>query len=100
MDDLAVVGGIGDVRQGVDHGREVGRAPDPFELALLAEVVGHREQIHRLAAFVEREARGVDEAVGLDVELLIADLFDDHEQRIGVEEDGAEHSAFGLGFVG
>ena len=61
-----------------------------------AEVVRDRQQVRRLAALVQRDARGVNDSVSLDVEFLIAELFEDHEERGRVEEDGAEDRALGF----
>ena len=93
-----VPGGRHDAGQLV-HGR---RAADLLELAHLAQAVGHRQHVDRLALVVEREHRLVDRAVALAIEVLGAQALLDHErvQRAVREQDRAEHGLLGVEVVG
>ena len=99
--DLRVAAGVAgrrhDARQLV-HGR---LPADVIELAHLAQPVGDRQHVDRLALVVERQHRLVDRAVALAVEVLRAQPLFDHErvQRAVREQDRAEHRLLGVEVV-
>ncbi len=92
-----VAGGRHDAGELVD-GR---RAADLLELAHLAQAVGDRQHVHRLAVVVQREHRLVDRAVALAIEVLRAQPLFDHQriQRAVGQQDRAEHRLLGVEVV-
>ena len=56
-----------------------------FELVLFAELVADGDKVGAFTFCIEVEAGLEDEAVGLEVELLVAEFFDDVEHGAGVE---------------
>jgi hypothetical protein len=82
------------------HQRRNRRHPaHPFQRLLLPQVVGDRDQVGRLAAFVQGEAGGEDLAVRIQIEVLRGQLFDGHEEGRGLHQHGAEDRALGLDVV-
>ncbi len=92
-----VAGGWDDARQLVDRRASA----DILELAGLAQAVGDRQDVDRLAVVVEREHRLVDQRVALAVEVLCAQPLFDHErvQRAIGQQDRAEHRLLGIEVV-
>ncbi len=99
VDDLGVVDDVGDIGQGVDQRRQIGGAADLFEETLFGELVADRHEVGGLALFVEIDAGLEDDAVALEVELVVPELVDDVEHGAGVEQHRAEDGAFRLGVV-
>ena len=99
--DLRVAPGV--AGRGHDAGQFVdGRlAADLLQLAHLAQAVGDRQHVDRLALVVEREHRLVDHRVALAVEVLGAQPLLDHErvQRAVRQQDRAQHRLLGVEVV-
>ncbi len=84
----------------VAEGGEVAGAADRLELAVALERLRDRDDVDRLAVLEELQHRGVDAAVGLAVEVLRVEEVRDLDDRVAVDEDGAEHGLLGVEVLG
>ena len=96
LDDPGVLGDVDRGRRLVRQARQVGAAADRLELVAALERLGDRDDVDRLAPLEQVEDRGVDPAVGLPVEVGRAQELGDLDDRVAVDEDGAEHRLLGL----
>jgi hypothetical protein len=74
------------------------RAADLLELAHLAQAVGYRQHVDRLAVVVQGQHRLVDRAVTLAIEVFRAQPLFDHQrvQRAVRQQNRAEHRLLGV----
>ena len=96
MHDLRVVTGVGrhwDARQ---QGVQVRRAADPQQLAALAQLVGDRDRVSRLAASVEVGDSVVDLLVRGPIEVGAPQHLDDVSDCVLAHQHGAKHALLGL----
>jgi hypothetical protein len=91
LDDAAVMDRVDGCRRQVDEARQVGGAADGVELAAPLEDLRDGHQVDRLPAIVEVKDRAVDRAVVTAVEVLRAEEVCDLDDRVLVDEQGAEH---------
>jgi hypothetical protein len=84
-------------RYGVDEVQHVGGAADLSELVAPLELVGDCDEVGGLATLVEVKHGLVDPGVLLLVEILRLQEGRDLNDRVGIDEQGAEHRLFGLG---
>ena len=96
LDDPGVLGGVDGGGRLVRQAGEVGAAADRFELVASLERLRHGDDVDRLAALEQLEDGRVDRGVGLPVEVLGSQELRDLDDRVAVDEDGAEHGLLGL----
>ena len=96
LDDAGVVDGVDGGGRLVAEHREVGATADGLELVDALEHLGDGDDVHRLASLEELEDRGVDDPVRLAVEVLRPEELGDLDDRVAVDEDGAEDRLLGL----
>ena len=75
---------------------EVARAADRLQLAVALERLRDRDDVYRLAVLEQVQHRREDAAVGLAVEILGVEEVRDLDDRVAVDEDGAEHGLLGV----
>ena len=100
LDDPGVLDGVDGGRRLVRQAREVGPAADRLELVAPLERLGDGDDVDRLAALEQVEDGRVDPPVRLAVEVLGAEELGDLDDRVAVDEDGAEHRLLGLETLG
>ena len=96
LDDPRVLGDVDGGRRLVREAGQVGAATDRLELVAPLERLGDGDDVDRLAPLEQVEHRRVDAAVGLPVEVLGAQELGDLDDRVAVDEDGAEHGLLGF----
>ena len=96
LDDPGVLLDVDGGRRLVRQARQVGATADGLELVLALERLGDGDDVDRLAALEQVEDGGVDPAVGLPIEVGRPQELGDLDDRIAVDEDGAEHRLLGL----
>ncbi len=85
-------GGRGRVRQA----REVGSSADRLEFIAPFQRLRHGDDVDRLAPFEELDHRRVDRRVRLAVEVRRSKELGHLDDRVTVDQDGAEHGLLGL----
>ena len=90
----------------VDRGRDLGdevtqvsSAPDCFKLFALCQLAAHHDLIYCFIPLVKGKARLVDPLILLPVEVLRFEQPRDLGDRLGVDEDGAQHGLLGIEVV-
>ena len=96
LDDPRVLRDVDGGRRLVRQARQVGATADRLELVLALERLGDRDDVDRLAALEQVQHGGIDPPVGLPVEVGRPQELGDLDDRIPVDEDGAEHRLLSL----
>ena len=99
LDDLRVVLDVGRARHAVDERGDVRGAADFVELAGALELLFERDQIDRLAALRQRDHAVEDAAMRVAKERLRVDDRRGDVEGFVVDQDRAEHGAFGVEIV-
>ena len=99
LDDADIAVEVRNVRQAVVEGDEVAEAVAGFELVELHQLVGDGDAVDALAAILEFAHAAEDEAMLLQAEIVGFERARDLDVEGVVEQDGAEHEAFGV-YVG
>ena len=96
LDDPPVVLDVHRGRHHVHQAGQVGGPTDRLEPIAPRQLVAQRHQVDRLALPVQAEHRLVDVGVLLPVEVGRMQEVGDLEDRLGVDQDRAEHALLGL----
>ena len=96
LDDPAVVDGVDRRGRQVDERRQVGRAADLLQRVVAGQDLRDGDDVHRLAPLVQLEDGLVDGAVGLAVEVRRPQEVRHLDDRVAVDQQGAEHRLLGL----
>ena len=96
LDDPGVLRDVDGGRRLVREARQVGATADRLELVLALERLGDRDDVDRLAPLEQLERGGIDPAVRLAIEVGRAKELGDLDDRVAVDQDGAEHRLLGL----
>ena len=96
LDDPRVLDGVDRGRRLVGQARQVAATADRLELIAPLERLRDRDDVDRLTALEQLENRRVDRAVRLAVEVRRAQELRDLDDRVAVDEDGAQHGLLGL----
>ena len=91
-----VDGGGGPERHAFGERSEIVRAIDLLHQAFLAELLGKRDEIHGAVFLGERQHSVENDAVLLREKVVFADHLHSSVERAVIQQDGAEHSAFGF----
>ena len=96
LDDPGVLHGVDGGRRLVRELREIGPAADLLQVLATFERLGDRDEVDRLPPLEELEHRLVDRAVGLAIEVLRLEEFRDLDDRLAIDQDGAQHRLLGF----
>ena len=99
LDDPRVVLDVGRARHAVDERGDVGRPADFVELAGAPELFLQRDEIDRVAALGELDHLVEDAPVRVAEEIARVDDLGGEVEGVVVQQDGAEHGAFGFEIV-
>ena len=99
LDDPRVVLDVGRARHAVDERGDVGRAADLVELAGSPELLFERDQIDGVAALGQLDHLVEDAPVRVAEEIVRVDHLGGEVERVVVQQDRAEHGAFGFEIV-
>jgi len=100
LDDAPVGLGVDGRGRVVDQVGDIGRAPDLLQPVLLAQFLHHRQVVNLLAALVQPGDGFPYPPVAHDEKIFALQERGDIVQRIGVDQDRAEHGLFGFDAVG
>ena len=96
LDDPGVLLDVDRGRRLVGEAGQIGTAADRLELVGAFERLGDGDDVDRLASLVEVEDGGVDPAVGLAIEVGGPEEFGDLDDRVAIDQDGAQDRLLGL----
>ena len=99
LDDPRVVLDVGRARHAVDERGDVGRTADLVELAGSPELLFERDEIDRVAALRQPDHLLEDAAVRVAEEIGRVDHLGGEVEDVVVQQDRAEHRAFGFEIV-
>ncbi len=100
LDDATVVLNVDRGRHRVHQAGQVRRSPDLVEPIPPCQLVPQRDEVDRLALSVEREHRLEDVTVLLAIEVRGVQEVRDAQDRLRVDEDGAEDALLRLDSLG
>ena len=100
LDDPGVLGGVDGSGRLVRQAREIGTPADRVELLTPFERLGDGHDVDGLAPLEEVEDGRVDPPVGLAVEVLGAEELGHLDDRVAIDEDGAQDRLLGLETLG
>ena len=96
LHDARVVDGVDRGRREIDEAGQVRRPADPLQLPVTLQGLRHRDQVHRLPALVQLEDGAIDGAMVRAIEVVRPEHLRDLDDRIAVDEQGAQHRSLGL----
>ena len=96
LDDAGVVVHVDRSRRGGDQVGDVGGAADFFEMAVALQFVDQGDEVDGLVAFVQAEDGLVDQRVARPVEVGAAQEVGHLDDGVRVDEQRADHGAFGF----
>ena len=99
FDDARVMLDVGRTRHAVHQRRDVGGAADFVEIARSPELLLERDEIDRVAPLDQPDHLVEDAAMRVAEKILRVDHFRGEVERVVVEQNRAEHRAFGLEIV-
>ncbi len=96
LHDAGVVHGVDRGRRQIDEAGQVGRATDPLQLPLTLQGLGHRDQVDRFSTLIQLEDGAIDGSMVRAIEVVRPEDLRDLDDRIAVDEQGAQHRSLGL----
>ncbi len=96
LEDLDVALEVEQLREAVIERDEIAESADAFQLADLHQVVGKRDAVDFLAAFMQAGHPREDAPIGFEGEVVGLDGRGDGEKRLRLQQDRAQHEALGV----
>jgi len=100
LDDARVVFDVRDARHAVHQLRQIGGAAGGFQVSLAVQLLGERHQVDGLLRFAKHDHLLEDAAVLVEEKVLGLELLDCRVEGVVIQQDGAQHAAFGIQVVG